>query len=138
MQIVIGGDGGGKVLYCPLCATQGEQARMEEGRVLIRFPSAVAQPKLALSLLQRSPLRAFLRLRGVQRLLKRHERLFYRLYFSPYKRVSGYICSGNPSHGLTRETYLKVLLGQATPAKVRDEMGEIQEVYREALWAGLS
>ncbi|MCR4403738.1 MAG: hypothetical protein NUW06_00300 [Candidatus Acetothermia bacterium] len=138
MEIMIGGDGGGKALYCPLCARQGQQVRMEEGRVLIRSPSAIAQPKLALSLLQRSPLRVFLRLRGVQRFLRRHERFFYHLYFSPYRQVSGYICAGNPSHGLTRETYLKALLGQATPAMIQDEMGEIQEVFRESLWAGLS
>jgi hypothetical protein len=138
MEIVIGGDGGGRVLYCPLCARQGQQVRMREGKVLIRSPSAIAQPKLSLSLLQRSPLRALLRLRRVQRFLKRHERFFYSLYFSPYKQVTGYVCTEVQSHGLTRETYLKVLLGQATPATVREEMGEIQEVYRESLWAGLS
>jgi hypothetical protein len=138
MEILIDSNGGKKVLYCPLCGRQGQKVRMREGKVLIRSPSTLLQPKPLLRLIQRSPLRLFLQLRAGRRLLKRYERLFYHLYFSPYKQVNGYICEAVPSHGLTRETYLKVLLGQATPAMVHDEMGEIQEVYREALWAGLS
>ncbi|MGQ9477682.1 MAG: hypothetical protein ACUVRH_04240 [Candidatus Bipolaricaulia bacterium] len=138
MEILSDSNGGGrKVLYCPLCGHQGQRVRMREGKVLIRSPSTLLEPKPLLRLLQRSPFGLFLRLRAGRRLLKRHERLFYRLYFSPYKQVSGYICEAVPSHGLTRETYLKALLGQATPLAVWEEMGEIQEVYREALWAGL-
>ncbi len=138
MEIRIDSNGGGrKALYCPLCGRQGQKVKMREGKVLIRSPSTLLEPKPLLRLLQRSPFGLFLRLRAGRRLLKRHERLFYRLYFSPYKQVNGYICEAVPSHGLTRETYLKALLGQATPATIREEMGEIQEVYREALWAGL-
>lgn len=135
----IEGNGGErKALYCPLCGQQGQRARMREGKVLIRSPSTLLQPKPLLRLIQRSPFGLLLQLRAGRRFLKRHERLFYRLYFSPYKQVKGYICEAVPGHGLTRETYFKALLGQATPAMVQDEMSEIQEVYREALWAGLS
>lgn len=135
--IEIGGNGGGKFLYCPLCKKKGQQAKMSEGKVLVRPSSSVLQPRLLLSLLQRSGLRPLLRVRAVQRLIKRHERLFYRLYFTPYRKVDGYVCEAAPSHGLTRETYLRAILGQAAPAKIWDEMEEIQEIYRETLWAGL-
>lgn len=139
MEILIDSNGGGKkVLYCPLCGREGQRVRMREGKVLIRSPSALLQPKPLLRLIQRSPLGFLLRLRAGRRLVKRHERLFYQVYFSPYRQVSGYICEEVPSHGLTRETYLQALLGQAAPMTVWEEMGEIQEVYREALWAGLS
>jgi hypothetical protein len=135
--IEIGGNGGGKFLYCPLCKEKGQRAKMSEGKVLVRPSSSVLQPRLLLSLLRRSALRRLLGIRVVQRLMKRHERLCYRLYFTPYRKVDGYVCEAAPSHGLTRETYLRAILGQATSAKIWNEMEEIQEIYRETLWAGL-
>ncbi len=137
VEIEIGGNGGGKFLYCPLCRKKGLRVKMSEGKVLTRPSSSILQPRLLLSLLQRSPLRRLLRVRAIGRLVKRHERLFYRLYFTPYRQVDGYICEAAPSHGLTRGTYLRAILGQAAPAKIWDEMEEIQEIYRETLWAGL-
>jgi hypothetical protein len=137
IEIEIGGNGGGRVLYCPLCRQKGLKVRMREGKVLVRSSRSVLRPRPLLRSLQRPPLEMLLRLRAVQRLIERHERLFYRLYFSPYLQVDGYICEEVPSHGLTRETYLRAILGQATSAKIRDEMGEIQGAYRETLWAGL-
>ncbi|HIC95069.1 TPA: hypothetical protein EYP12_00395 [Candidatus Bipolaricaulota bacterium] len=138
MRLELGGNGKGKVLYCPLCARMGQRARMVEGKVLVRSSHAVLRPRLTLSFLKCSPLRSLLRLRPVSRFIKGHERLFYRLYFSPYKQVEGYICTAVASHGLTKETYLKAILGRATSTMVHEEMEEIQEVYREALWTGLS
>lgn len=137
IEIEIGGNGGGRVLYCPLCRQKGLKVKMREGKVLVRSSSSLLQPRPLLKLLQRRPLRGLLRLQAAGRLVKRHERLFYRLYFSPYKQVDGYVCEEVPSHGLTRETYLRAILGRATSAKIRDEMGEIQGAYREYLWAGL-
>jgi len=110
---------------------------MREGEVLIRSTRPVLQPRLLLELLKRWPFRELLNLRAVQRFIARHERWFYRLYFSPYRKVAGYLCEAVPGHGLTRETYLRAILGEAPPARIAEEMGEIQEVYRETLWAGL-
>ncbi|MFQ6033705.1 MAG: hypothetical protein ACE5KR_02460 [Candidatus Bipolaricaulia bacterium] len=137
IELEIGGNGEGKILYCPLCRRKGQKVKMREGEVLVRSSRPVLQPRPLLELLQRPPLRVLLNLRVVKRFMEHHEQLFYRLYFSPYKQVEGYLCEAVPSHGLTRETYLRAVLGEAAPAKIAEEMGEIQEVYRETLWAGL-
>jgi len=137
IELEIGGNGEGKVLYCPLCRRKGQKVKMREGEVLVRSSRPVLRPRLLLELLQRPPLRVLLNLRVVKRFIEHHERWFYRLYFSPYRKVVGYLCEAVPSHGLTRETYLRAILGEAAPARIAEEMEEIQEVYRETLWAGL-
>jgi hypothetical protein len=137
IELEIGGNGEGKVLYCPLCRQKGLKVRMRVGKVLVRSSRPVLRPRSLLELLQRPPFKVLLNLRAVQQFIKHHERLFYRLYFSPYKQVEGYLCEAVPSHGLTRETYLRAILGEAAPARIEEEMGEIQQVSRETLWAGL-
>lgn len=137
IEIEIDGNGGGKFLYCPLCRGEGLKAKMREGKVLIRSSRSVLKPRLLLALIERSPFGGLLNRRAVKQLVNGHWRLFYRLYFLPYLKVDGYVCEAAPSHGLTRETYLRAILGEAPRAIIRDEMGKIQEVYREYLWAGL-
>lgn len=138
IKVEIGGNGEGKVLYCPLCRQKGLKIKMREGQVLVHSSRPVLRPRFLLELLQRPPLGVLLNLRAVQQFIKRHERWFYRLYFSPYKKVAGYVCEAVPHHGLTRETYLRAVLGEAAPARIAEEMEEIQEVYRETLWAGIA
>ncbi len=133
-----GGDGEERVLYCPLCRARGERVRMRPGKLLIRSPHVVLQPRPWFALLRRWRwLRWAVELPPVARLVARHERWFYRLYFAPYRRVEGYLCEAVAGHGLTRETYLKALLGRASPAAILSEMEEIQAAHREQRWSGL-
>ena len=137
LEVGTNGDGESKVLYCPLCRARGIRSRMHPGKVLIRAPHAVLHPRPWFTLLRRSPLRRLLAARLLQRLIARHQRWFYRVYFAPYRRVEGYVCEAVPSHGLTKETYLKAIIGNADPHDVLQEMEEIRKTYREYLWSGV-
>ena len=110
---------------------------MHPGKILVREPHAVLRPRPWFGLLRRSPLRWLLRWRAFQRLIDRRQRWFYHVYFAPYRRVEGYVCEAAPSHGLTKETYLKAILGDAAPEAVLQEMEEVRATYREYRWSGM-